>query len=787
MKNFFQLCIIAATLVLGLISETIVLAQEPGTLKGKITVNQSGAPLANAEVRLNPGNLGTITDIHGEFMFTGLRPDNYQVTVNHVGYSKFNQTIKISKEKGAYLEIHLQEEIKSLTGIEIIAEPEHFQPYLKSIITGKIIERMPARDVGDFLRSTPNVAGVRKGATNVDPVVRGMKAGQLNVQLNYGHKIEGGCPNRMDPASSHVDVNDISKIEIIKGPYALRYGPAFGGVLNLVTEKAVPSKQFYLKFKAIKGWESNWNGDKEHVTITGGNQHVYFALTGNNQDYGDYSAGNGQVVKSSFKKYNFSGELGICPANHHELKFTFKDSHGRDIRFPALAMDEREDNTQMMSAAYHFNSSEGKIQSVDAKIYRSVVYHEMDNKWRSFSDTVVAISIVDALTTGGRAEFGINLNRAKLLIGIDIEHIFKDGERTKYLILQPEMPIKTEPLWQHAVIRNQGIFAEYRIDHSEKINFTLAGRIDINNASSDPMHLENMNGNPLYHNENVDAEFLNISVSAGVKYRFNDLLSVDLAAGRGVRSPDMVERYIILLPVGYDNYDYLGNPLIKPENNHQADLTVNLNAENFGKLSANLFYSFITDYISGQKVPPSELMPQSAGVLGVKRFTNLDKVHLYGFEVQMNSPLKKRWQVSASVALTAGINPEAVHYIVENGNVTGSEIVKNDPLPEIPPLEVNLKTGYKFFENRFVPQINIRLVAPQNQISQAYDEISTPGFLIAGLNLFYKYNNYLSLSGGINNLFDKTYYEHLNRRIIGSKASMYEPGRIFYLNLILNI
>jgi iron complex outermembrane receptor protein len=46
--------------------------------------------------------------------------------------------------------------------------------------------------------------------------LRGMKAGQLNVQLDFGQKIEGGCPNRMDPASSHVDPNDLASVEILK-------------------------------------------------------------------------------------------------------------------------------------------------------------------------------------------------------------------------------------------------------------------------------------------------------------------------------------------------------------------------------------------------------------------------------------------------------------------------------------------------------------------------------------------------------------------------------------------
>jgi len=83
--------------------------------------------------------------------------------------------------------------------------------------------------------------------------------------------------------------------------------------------------------------------------------------------------------------------------------------------------------------------------------------------------------------------------------------------------------------------------------------------------------------------------------------------------------------------------------------------------------------------------------------------------------------------------------------------------------------------------------VNIRLVAAQNRISDAYDEETTPGFTVAGLNIFYRHTNQISLAAGISNIFDKAYYEHLNRRVIGSTRSLYEPGRIFYLNVILNL
>lgn len=786
-KNECIQIVLLILLFYNLLSFSALFAQNQIKLSGKIISGSSGLPLANAEVIIKPGNQITTSDQNGHFIFTQIKSGKYELTVTHLGFKKFTEKVLVDGSRDVFVELKLLEEITTIEGIEIFGGQSQHQPYQRTTIESKELERVPARDIGEFLRSTPNVSGVRKGATNIDPVIRGMKAGQLNVQSNTGQKIEGGCPNRMDPASSHIDVNDITRMEIIKGPYALRFGPVFGGVLNLITEKAVPSDVFKINAKAILGWESNWGGQRESVSIWGGNKVIYFAMTGNNQVYGNYTDGNGKEVKSSFKKYNYSAELGIKPADQHEIRLSYKGSHGLDIRFPALAMDEREDNTNLMAANYHYRNKSARLQTVDVKVYRSEVFHEMDNKWRPISDTVVAIATVDALTKGARADFGFQQNQGSLHAGFDYEHIFKDGQRVKHLILQPGLPVKNEPLWQNAVIQNLGFFGEYRQKQSDKLEFILAGRVDFNQATSDPMLLENMMGKPVYYNDTVDFDFVNISLSAGLSYKINRNFSVDFALGRGVRSPDMVERYIILLPVGYDNYDYLGNPGLKPENNHQADLTLTKTSKVGCKITANTFFSYITNYITGVKVPPSELMPQTAGVLGVKRFINLDKAYMYGFELTWASPIQKLWSSSISVAYTTGINPEATRYIIENGSVTGSEIVKNDPLPEIPPLEANLKFDYKFFESKLIPELNIRLTAPQNRISTAYDERTTPGFMIAGLRLFYSYNAQLSLAAGVNNLFDKGYYEHLNRRVIGSKMSLYEPGRIFYLNLILNI
>ncbi|NCA86395.1 MAG: TonB-dependent receptor [Clostridia bacterium] len=756
-------------------------------LSGRVILADKQVPAADVAVNLAPGNHQTTTNGKGYFQFDQLPAGKYQLTAALDKYQDLQDTLILSADEMLVVALELQPEPVFLEGVEITAASFDPPVYLTSVVSRETIERMPARDVGEFLRSQPNVNSIRKGGSNLDPVVRGLKYSQVNVQTNSGQKIEGGCPNRMDPAASHIDINDVTRIEIMKGPYSMRYGSNFGAVLSLITEKAQPYETWQWHARAIKGWESNPGGTKEHVTLQGGNQKVFFALSANRHDYGNYEAGNGQEILSSYFKYSFAGEVGFVPAQHHQVRLTYRNSQGRDVWFPALPMDERNDNTQLYSATYRYRNNESKLQTIDASLYRSDVHHEMDNKWRPFSDTVVAVSTIDARNQGGRIDLGTGLKTGKLHAGLDFENIHKDGERVKTLIMQPNLPVKTEDLWKNATISNLGIFGEYQQQQSSLFKWVLSARLDYNHAGSDAMVLRNLMGGEMYRNDDTNSDYLNVGLSGGIAYKINSKLSLDMAVGRGVRSPDMVERFIILLPVGYDNYDYLGNPQLAPEKNHQVDATLAWSGRQAGSFAINGFYSYIKDYITGVRVPPSLMMPQTAGVVGVKQFQNIDLAHMYGFEFTWFSPEQFPLNINLSAAYTAGFNPKATRYIVANGQVVGTEIVKNDPLPEIPPFETNLRLNYPLLDNRLVPQIHLRWATAQNRVSQAYDEKASPSFFVTNINVSYQISELLSASAGVSNLLDAAYYEHLNRRIIGSQAALYEPGRSFYLNIILTL
>lgn len=777
---------------------TTIWSQNAAGIKGTVTDAKSGVALENAGVMLQPGNHGVSTSKDGSFEFSSLKPGNYQLLVKYLGYVTYEEEIQLKDGEFMVSNIKMKEDIRELMAVEIRDDKIETPAYSKVTIKSDVLDEQPVRDIGDFLREIPNISAVRKGGANLDPVIRGFKYSQLNIQVDNGLRMEGGCPNRMDPTTSHIESGDIEAIEVVKGPFALRYGPVMGGVVNMLTINPRPFDKFQVHVKANIGYESNWNGQHQHFTVLGGGKKVFFSFTGNNAVYGNYTDGDGNKISSSFKKFGFTGKLGFSPAKGHTIIATYSEFYARDVMFPSLPMDERDDNTKLYSLDYKGRDISKTIETIDFKAYLSHVDHTMDNKSRGFGDTAAVVSNIIAQRMGYRGEVGLNLGKTShLFIGTDMYQIDKDGDRDKVMLVQPrpimgKVPMKHEDLWNNAIISNYGLFAEYR--WNKKLwEVVASARVDYNTASSDSISLLNMAMPPSdligIPADQTETSYINVSASAGITRKLNENMSVGFSFGRGTRSPNMLERFIILLPVGADNYEYLGNPNLKPETNNEFDLIYKYKHNTIGSLEVTGFYSIVENYIGGVYLPPSQQKPLVQSVLGVKQFENLGGAKMYGFEFSYGTPSRYKLRARVTAAVTQGTidEVEVLDFDPNTGKVNGSHMLSNDKLGEIPPFEANMNVSYAFLNNRIVPQILFRYVAAQNNVSLAMQELTSESFFLMGVRLMYKHNENLRVVGGVNNLFDTPYYEHLNRRVLGTDYRIYEPGRSFYINLIFNI
>ncbi len=770
----------------------VLFGQNTSKISGVIRDASTSAVIVGAEIAIST-NKGTSSNAKGEYEILDVESGVYTLKVKYIGYETINKEITVEASKDLELNIVMNVNIKDLLAVEIRDDKIETYAYSKVTLREADLEQKPVRDIADFMREIPNISAVRKGGANLDPVIRGFKFSQLNVQLDNGQKIEGGCPNRMDPTTAHIEAGDIEAIEVLKGPFALRYGQNMGGVINLLTTSPRPFDEFQLHVKANIGYESNWNGQRQHIAIYGGGKKVFFSLSGNNAVYDDYVDGDGNKVRSAFNKFGYTAKLGFAPAENHRIILSFSDLRAKNVSFPALPMDERIDKTQLYSLDYTATELSDKIETLNFKAYYSNVDHTMDNKSRGFGDTVIATSNIIAKRFGYRGELGINTGKnSHLYVGTDMYIINKDGDRIKTMIgqfpMKGKVPVKKEKLWNNAVISNYGLFAEYR--HNYKLwEAVVSTRFDYNSSYSDSISLLNMKkvdiiGTPA---DSTESSMFNFSFSMGLSRKLNDHSSVGMSIGRGVRSPDMIERYIITLPVGFDNYEYIGNPLLEAEANNEVDLIYKYNHQKYGGVELTAFYSYVQNYIGGKYVPPAVQKPLTQGVLGVKKFENLGDASLFGFEFSYATPARYKFRASVTAAYTMGTIKEAEELIFDsNKKLTDINNINDDPLSEIPPFSTNINLSYKLFNAKLIPSFNMRYSAAQDRVSVSMEEIATPAFTLLDASIVYKYNQNLNFVFGVNNILDLTYFEHLNRRILGTDQFINEPGRVVFMNLILN-
>ncbi|MBM4169800.1 MAG: TonB-dependent receptor [Ignavibacteria bacterium] len=731
-------------------------AQRLGAIEGFVFDARTGAPLGETNVWVKDRGKGEVSNFRGHFRLDRLAAGEYPLVFSFIGYERHDTSIVLAEGEMKYLEVSLKERPIILVE-EIVVTAGRVVGYRQSDILIKETAAHPQKDLGEFLRSVPNVSAIRRGGYGLDPVLRGFRSDQLNVQIDGEARVEGACPSRMDPPASHVTAGDLEKIEVLKGPFALRFGPSFGGVINLVMAAPEQYETWSVGGNLTSGYDSTFNGWQNRLTINGGSRLYDFRLSGGIKKYGDYTDGHGETVPSNFTKRDFTLKFGVNPLVQHRLQLSLRHVAARDIQFPSLPMDERKDDTRILIADYAAKNLSSVLASLTLKAYRSDVDHTMDNRFRPTAATVTAETHVSTAVSGARAEVGMIVGSSVLFVGTDFMRTEKSGLRTRTFLTGPRAGATAfDNVWQDARITNAGVFLEYR---SAIAGFQFIGswRLDVNSASPDK---PDAGFRDLYGS--LKLKQINPSFSFGLTRTLSRNVELAAHAGRGVRSAGIAERYINFFPIGLDRLDYVGNPFLKPEVNTTIDVGLR-GRTMIGTVSGSLFYSHVTDYISSEITP---LPAKNPDVFGVKRFCNIESATLAGFELTSVTEVADYLHLQLKASYTRARNNRA-----------------REPLPEIPPLDMTAVLAATMMGGKVLPEVSVRAAAAQRDISPSFGETPTPGFVVVNGALRLKPHRVINATIGVNNVFNKAYYEHLNRRLRTTGTPINEPGRSFFANI----
>ncbi|QBZ83603.1 TonB-dependent receptor [Hydrogenovibrio crunogenus] len=118
-------------------------------------------------------------------------------------------------------------ETDKLKKITVAATAEEAAPQEDTHTSAELLDNGNS-ETGDVLRQVNGVSAARKGGHGLDPQIRGQQYSQLNILLD-GAKIEGGCPNRMDPPTSYSEVSSYDEVVVIRGVNSVLNGPGGSG------------------------------------------------------------------------------------------------------------------------------------------------------------------------------------------------------------------------------------------------------------------------------------------------------------------------------------------------------------------------------------------------------------------------------------------------------------------------------------------------------------------------------------------------------------------------------
>jgi len=166
-----------ATLLIYLLFKTYLTVGQSGELRGKVIDAENNDPVPFANIVVEGTQIGSTSDMDGNFIITGLMPGFIKLRVSFIGYkTQLSQDILLSNNNVPYIEINLERDIRQLEAAVIKVDrfiKKQEAPLSMQSIGLKEIESNAGsnRDISRVIQSFPGVGSTP--AYRNDVIIRG--------------------------------------------------------------------------------------------------------------------------------------------------------------------------------------------------------------------------------------------------------------------------------------------------------------------------------------------------------------------------------------------------------------------------------------------------------------------------------------------------------------------------------------------------------------------------------------------------------------------------------------
>lgn len=232
-------------------------AAEKGVIKGRIFNASTNESVPFASLIIWGTNIGSVSDLDGNFSFTGVKPGYIQIAASTVGFENYlSEKFLVTNANSSFLEIPMTEMQVKLDEVVVRASPyrkKEESPVSLQRIGIEQIEKNPGgnRDISKVIQSLPGVASsasfrndviVRGGGPNENTfVLDGIEIPTINHFATQG---SSGGPVGI------INVDFIREVNFYSGAFPSNLGNSLSSVIDMRQKDGNKDK---LKFKGSLG------------------------------------------------------------------------------------------------------------------------------------------------------------------------------------------------------------------------------------------------------------------------------------------------------------------------------------------------------------------------------------------------------------------------------------------------------------------------------------------------------------------------------------------------------
>ncbi|KAB2848581.1 MAG: TonB-dependent receptor, partial [Ignavibacterium sp.] len=780
-------------LIIGLLQS---LFSQSINFQGKVTDSKTNQPISGAFVFINY-SYSTYTNNYGLFLIQDIPQGKYEIKISHLGYKLYSGEVTIEsslKDFNITLEpslIELDEVIVSTSKTEDYIKNS---PYSELLISAKEIESKPLQSFADIVKNQPGVSLLRDGVWGTEISIRGLNRENI-VTLIDGSRILTATD--IAARLSMVNLNDIERIEIIKGASSSIYGSgATGGIVNIITKSPSLYNTFSINGNVSAQYNSVNNLSSFNGLLYSGGSFWASKFAGSYRKADNIQTPLGELKNSQFEDYSFTGSLNVLPVTNQKLSVDYQLFKANDVGIPGASVfpnnaDVRYpfEKRELISAGYEIQNISKMFYKFSAKYSYQFIARDVENIPHtvqmvpgSGSTPTRRVSVLK-ITPGADHKSNNILLQGNLLladwnnliIGMDYWDRKYEGHREKYqkievldstgqVVNTTNKVIGEKPL-PNSSYSSLGVFAQDGMNLlKDKLDLNLGVRYDyINITGEKTFNPEyeivngNLNNNPTGQQiiwNDVKSNNSSFSSNLGLKYSLSPMINITIGFAYSFRSPSLEERFQF---IDQGSLVRIGNPNLKPEEGKSADFGFRLYADNL-KIITSIYYNYFNNLVS-------EVRGTFEGRNATFK-TNIGEARIYGFDLSSEYNFINDYVFYSAFAYTKGDD------VTSGGN-----------LPEIPPL--NGTVGIKFNLFDFAnADVSSTLFAEQGDVASG--ELKTPGYAIFNFVLSSMPIDFTSVKikvfAGVENLFDKSYRNHLST----TRGNLtIEPGRNIFTKLTM--